>query len=163
MNLRQKRKQAKKELGLMEVQPGNFWWYEKREKLQSVINTKRKLKRYYNPDSKLDSNNFTYMEFTCGMTILSIAKNKNGKRLSKSQKSTFLKIAASALIKHVPVIYERYRDRDNLPDDFHVIYNLSVSTDSTKQKKMYDLLDIYQWKNSTELFIKEDGKYVKLL
>lgn len=174
MKIRQKMKIAKKQLKLLESKqvksPSSSIFsswdvvtdFQKKSKLLDIVNAKRKHHKYIYDESVLKGKEFTYMKFSCGLKNLAIAKNANGRPLTEEQKKVFLEESSQALLKHVPVIYNEYKDADNLPDDFHVIYCLYLSVDSTKSKRLFCRLWIYQFKNSTDLYVKEDGKFVKM-
>lgn len=165
MNLRQKIKRAKKELKQLNQQENyTCTWdiysqFEKKTALQNIINLKRNFNQYENDKSILKGGQITYMEFCCGMETLTVMKNGAGKPLSEEQKQTFFQQATESLMKHAPVIHARYKDKDNLPDDFHVMFCLYQSIDRTKKKRLVCMEYIYQFKNNKSLYIKSEGKW----
>lgn len=174
MKIRQKMKIAKKQLKLLESEQAKYpsssvfssWGivtdFQKKSELLKIVNAKRKYHKHIYDESVLKGKNFTFMKLSCGLQNLAVAKNANGRPLTEEQKKVFLEESSQALMKHVPVIYNKYKDAENLPEDFHVIYCLNLSVDSTKSKQLFCRLWIYQFKNSTTLYVKEDGKFVKI-
>lgn len=167
MRVRQRAKQAKKELKLAETKEPSSTWeimesFKKRTELENVINYKRKFNTYHNDENILDGKRVTYMELSCGLEKLCVMRNRNGRPLSDKQKSIFTKKAIKSISQFTPVIYERYKDNDKLPDNFHVLYCLYHSVDSTKSKRLVSKQYIYQFKNSKNLYVKRDGQFVKI-
>ncbi|MGE7843610.1 hypothetical protein ACQKNX_22875 [Lysinibacillus sp. NPDC093712] len=163
MNLRQKIKMAKKELKKLDSFPTSKSKQNKRrQELTDLINSKRHLNSYTD-DEKILNGKLTYMELSCGMTKLSFVKNPNGKPLSVRQQMLFNNHATQALLKYVPVVYEKYKNNNELPSDFHSIYTLYVSTDSKRAKRLFCKLSIYQFKDGQSLYIKQEGKWIKII
>jgi hypothetical protein len=167
MRLRQRAKKAKKELKLAKIREPSSTWeimksFEKRTELENVINYKRQFNTYHNDENMLEGKKVTYMELSCGVEKLCVMRNRNGRPLSDEQKSRFTDEAIKSISQHTPVIYERYKDNDKLPDNFHVLYCLYQSVDRTKSKRLVCKQYIYQFKNSKSLFIKRDGQFVKI-
>lgn len=169
MKLRQKIKQAKRELRKLEELEErelnnhfHFPFLQKKHGLTNLINIKRHLHSYTKDESILNGK-LTYMELSCGMTKLFSVKNPTGKPLSITQQMYFNNHATQALLNYVPIVYEKYSQIDELPSDFYSIYTLYVSTDSSKSKKLFCKLTIYQFKNSQSLYILEDGKWIKII
>lgn len=167
MRLRQRAKLAKKELKLEETKEPSSTWdimksFEKRTKLLNVINYKRKFNTYQNDEKILEGKKVTYMGLSCGMEKLFVMKNRNGRPLSDDQKSRFSDEAIKPILQYTSVIYERYKNNDKLPDNFHVLYCVYQSVDRTKSKRLVCTQYIYQFKNSKSLYVKRDGKLVKI-
>ena len=167
LNLRQKIKQAKKELRELEKMATcksrkNYLYFKRRNELSDLINLKRQFNSYTN-EEKIRIGKLTYMELSCGVEKLCIVKNANGKPLSHGQQIHFNNQATKALLKHITVVYEKYKNNNELPSDFHSIYTLNVSIDRTKSKKLFCNLSIYQFKDSQSLFIKKDEQWIKII
>lgn len=167
MRLRQRAKQAKKELKLAKIKEPSSTWdimksIEKRTELENIINYKRKFNAYQNDGKILEGKKVTYMGLSCGVEKLFVMKNRNGRPLSDEQKSRFTDEAIKRLLQYTSVIYERYKNNDKLPDNFHVLYCLYQSVDRTKSKRLVCKQYIYQFKNSKSLYVKRDGKLVKI-
>lgn len=163
LNLRQKIKMAKKELEKLDAfSPSKSQQYLRRQELTNLINSKRHLNSYTD-DKNILNGKLTYMELSCGMTKLSFVKNPNGKPLSVRQQMHFNNQATQALLKHVPVIYQKYKNNKELPSDFYSIYTLYVATDSKRAKRLFCKLFIYQFKGGQSLYIKQEGKWIKII
>ncbi|MDD1505733.1 hypothetical protein PVA17_23725 [Lysinibacillus sp. CNPSo 3705] len=165
MNLRQKIKQAKKELRELEktaISNRNYRYFKRQKELSDFINTKRQLNSYTN-DEKILKGKITYMELSCGIRKLCIIKHANGKPLSHKQQIHFNNKATKALLNFVPVVYKKYKNNKELPSRFYSIYTLYVSTDRTKLKRLFCKLFIYQFINSQSLFIKKEEEWIKIV
>lgn len=166
MKLRQKIKQAKKELRKLEELESptnfNFSLLQKKHELTDLINIKRHL-HSYTKDEKILSGQLTYMELSCGISKLFSVMNPNGKPLSIEQQIYFNNHATQSLLSYVPFVYEKYNQMDDLPPDFYSIYTLNVSTDSSRAKRLFCKLIIYQFKNSQSLYIQQNGKWIKII
>jgi len=98
LNLRQKIKQAKKELRELEktaISNRNYRYFKRKKELSDFINTKRQLNSYTN-DEKILKGKITYMELSCGIRKLCIIKHANGKPLSHKQQIHFNNQATKA-------------------------------------------------------------------
>ncbi len=163
MKLRQKIKMAKRELKKLDALPASKSKKNtRRQELTNLINIKRHLNSYTD-NEKILNGKLTYMELSCGMTKLSFVKNPNGKPLSVKQQMHFNNHATQALLKHVPVVYKKYKNNNELPSDFYSIYTLYVSTDSKRTKRLFCKLFIYQFKDGQSLYIKQEGKWIKII
>lgn len=161
MNLRQKVKQAKRELQTFdEKYYGSSSWeiYQKfkdKMKLQETINHKRKISRYYhwNEEQEIDWNKLTYISLHADFVELATLKTANGRVLKKEVVVEFLNgICMEKLIDYARKVQKEEVDIISSGLRKHVDYLLVVSNDSTKAKK-WDMEKVYyQFEGDDKLY-----------
>lgn len=98
MNLRQKVKQAKKQLALLEQKPkphtqyGMVVDFQERSELQKIIDCKRKPSRnfHWNEDREIDYTKLTYIAFRVDGHTLAKMISANGKPFKMDEISSFI-------------------------------------------------------------------------
>ncbi|MEG0381308.1 MAG: hypothetical protein RR603_06375 [Kurthia sp.] len=175
MNLRQKVKQAKKQLATLENAPnptsqwGMVTSYWDKSKLQRIIDYKRKPNRYFNWNDEYEINykNLTYIAIYADFDKLAELKSHNGKPLKREVVGAFVSsimatkwydyaIRVSKMEKH-PVNEKindpRYEQRINT-----VTYSLKVSNDRTRQKRYHREPFYYQLRGEDKLYKPQRAK-----
>lgn len=152
MNLRQKVKQAKKELTELQTeQVGSTTWeiiqrHYKEMKLQKIIDTKKKPNRFYhyNEDATIGAENFTYLKLLAGDNrVLAKKVSVNGKPFSESELQDFLLVCQKKIGDYGKRVYERKKSEEN-----KVTYELYASGDRTKRKRVKSKGLYYQFDGS---------------
>lgn len=168
MNLRQKVKQAKKRLAMLEKQSPYTQWdmvvnFQAKNEMQKIIDFKRKPSRYFhwNETYEINLDNLTYIAIYADSEKLAEMKNTNGKPLKKEQVSAFVDSVlknqfyhyaakVSEMEKHPKnekINDPRYEQRINTVD-----YSLKLSNDRTKQKRFHREVFYQQMRGSDQLF-----------
>lgn len=137
MNLRQKVKQAKKELATVDERYGGPYAldmvqnFQEKSRLQKIINYKRKPSRFvsWNEERKIDTNKLTYISLRADYQELLTIKSPNGKPLTKRQIDEFVKRCGKRMYGHGLKVYEREPSKKEYTD-----YEYFISDCRTKQK-----------------------------
>lgn len=164
MNLRQKIKQAKKELkNLNKAKDKNSTWeiikkVEKEIELQNIINYKRKFYTYCkdNDEYKIDWRKLTYISFNADFTELGVLKSPNGRPLKRQKVKKFMEY----MVDNKFINYATLISQENKTDNpYRVDYYLAVSNDKTKDKKLYIEKLACQFRGESKIYhYKKEGK-----
>lgn len=158
MNLRQKIKKAKAELnGLLKEHHSSTWEiiksFEKRQKLQKIINHKRNFNRYFdfNEEYKINLKKITYISFHADFKDLGVLKSPNGKPLKQKEINAFLiKMIQTKLYEHAKKVSEEVPSKDGFMN--RIDYWISISDDRTKAKRLHAEKVYFQFKGDETIY-----------
>ncbi|MEK3955663.1 MULTISPECIES: hypothetical protein [unclassified Psychrobacillus] len=165
MNLRQKVKLAKCQLvELNRTRGGSSTWdiiqrYEKKFKLEKIIDYKRKPSRIYHWNEKytIDLSNLTYISIHVDFLKIATLKSHNGKPLKLSEINNFLnKTFKTAVYEYATGVSKiKYDDTKKRK---HIDYCLFISNCRTKSKKKHIEKVYYQFEGDDVLYAYETDK-----
>ncbi|WP_025909326.1 hypothetical protein [Priestia flexa] len=160
MNLRQKVKQAKKELKIVkETYPEKYTIdiakkHHRINELQKIINLKRNFNREYvkwKEDYRIDSSNLTYVSFHGGYEELGVLSYPNGKTLSVKEVDAFIREMVQTKVIDVARKVAKQEPSDNEIIN-RVDYIVFLSNDRTKSKRLHKEKLFYQLKGNEKIY-----------
>lgn len=169
MNLRQKVKQAKKQLTILENAPEpysqwgivqNYWT---KSKLQKIIDYKRKPNRHYDWDEEyeIDWKSLTYIAIYADFDKLAELKSANGRPLDPDTVDTFIDlIIRTNFYNHAVKVseMEKHPTNEHLADPRYeqrintITYSFKVSNDRKQQKRFHREPFYYQMRGEDKLY-----------
>src|SRR5690606_9881129 len=112
-------------------------WQDK-QKLQTIINHKRKFNRYFNwnEEHEIDWKKLTYISIHADFTTLGVLRSPNGKPLNENEVNEYIQqILKTKLYNYALKISKEEKSNDKYNN--HIDYWLSVSNDKTKNKRLH--------------------------
>lgn len=139
MNLRQKVKQAEKEMAIIdEKYPARSTWdvlekIKRKNQLQQTIDYKRKGSRYVrsNESYPVDLNKLTYLSLRADFHTLLTIKSVNGKPLTEEQIERFIDDCRMKIATYGKTVQQKESDGER-----HTDYCIVMSNDRTKRKRL---------------------------
>lgn len=159
MNLRQKVKQAKKELKIVEEKySGSSTWdivqkFQAKSRLQKIIDYKRKPSRFlhWNEEHEIDWEKLTYISLQADFNELLKVETPNGRPFTKQRVEEFLRSCRMKIYEHGVKIQQKESGEKRYTD-----YVFFVSDDRTKQKRFHPQKFCRQYHGDDKLYPYND-------